>query len=182
MSAERQKDLAGLFGCPPQKIRVVYNGIDPDVILSLSPEGKRLVETFQLLESDLNLLMPVRVTQAKNIEFAIQVAAALKSRVGRVRLVITGPPDPHDPGSMAYFHSLQSLREEMGVGEEVRFVAETGQEPDRPHTIGQEVVAQLYRASDAVFIPSHREGFGMPVLEAGLGGPAGHHNPHPGGG
>jgi glycosyltransferase involved in cell wall biosynthesis len=32
------------------------------------------------------------------------------------------------------------------------------------------VVADLFRASDLVFMPSHREGFGMPVLEAGLVG------------
>jgi glycosyltransferase involved in cell wall biosynthesis len=30
------------------------------------------------------------------------------------------------------------------------------------------VVGDLFRASDLLFVPSHREGFGMPVLEAGL--------------
>jgi glycosyltransferase involved in cell wall biosynthesis len=32
------------------------------------------------------------------------------------------------------------------------------------------VVGDLFRVSDLVFMPSHREGFGMPVLEAGLAG------------
>jgi glycosyltransferase involved in cell wall biosynthesis len=32
------------------------------------------------------------------------------------------------------------------------------------------VVADLFRVSDVMFMPSHREGFGMPVLEAGLVG------------
>ena len=31
-----------------------------------------------------------------------------------------------------------------------------------------EVVADLFRVADVMFMPSHREGFGMPVLEAGL--------------
>jgi glycosyltransferase involved in cell wall biosynthesis len=32
------------------------------------------------------------------------------------------------------------------------------------------VVGDLFRAADLMFMPSHREGFGMPVLEAGLVG------------
>jgi glycosyltransferase involved in cell wall biosynthesis len=33
-----------------------------------------------------------------------------------------------------------------------------------------QVVGDLYRVSDMMFMPSHREGFAMPVLEAGLAG------------
>jgi hypothetical protein len=36
--------------------------------------------------------------------------------------------------------------------------------------LGLDVVGDLYRTSDLVFMPSHREGFGMPVLEGGLAG------------
>jgi glycosyltransferase involved in cell wall biosynthesis len=32
------------------------------------------------------------------------------------------------------------------------------------------VVGDLFRLSDVMFMPSHREGFGMPILEAGLSG------------
>jgi glycosyltransferase involved in cell wall biosynthesis len=32
------------------------------------------------------------------------------------------------------------------------------------------VVGDLFRVSDLMFMPSHREGFAMPVLEAGLSG------------
>jgi glycosyltransferase involved in cell wall biosynthesis len=31
-----------------------------------------------------------------------------------------------------------------------------------------DIVADLYRVADMMFMPSHQEGFGMPVLEAGL--------------
>jgi mannosylglucosylglycerate synthase len=36
--------------------------------------------------------------------------------------------------------------------------------------INNRVVGELYRVSDLMFMPSHREGFGMPVLEAGMVG------------
>jgi glycosyltransferase involved in cell wall biosynthesis len=170
VSQQRQQELAGLFGCPAEEVRVVYNGVDPQVLLGLSPEGAALVERLGLLELDLVLLMPVRVTQAKNIEYALRVVAALKARDCHPRLVLTGPPDPHDAESMAYFRSLQALRGELGLDDEMRFVFESGSDPGEPHLVDAGVVGDLFRVSDLMFMPSHREGFAMPVLEAGLAG------------
>jgi glycosyltransferase involved in cell wall biosynthesis len=153
-----------------EEVHVVYNGVNPYRLLGLSEEGQALVDRLGLLESDLILLMPVRVTRAKNIEYALHLVAALKARGCRVKLVLTGPPDPHDPDSMAYFRSLQELRGQLGVEDEMRFVFESGPDPDYPYTIGHKMVADLYRVSDIMFMPSHREGFGMPVLEAGMVG------------
>jgi glycosyltransferase involved in cell wall biosynthesis len=170
VSQRRQQELAALFECRPEQIHVVYNGVDPEALLGLSAEGSALVGRLNLLESDLVLLMPVRVTQAKNVEYALRVVAALKARGYRPKLVVTGPPDPHDAQSMAYFRELQTLRGQLGVEEEMRFVYESGPDPDRPLTIDERVVGDLFRVSDVMFMPSHREGFGMPVLEAGLAG------------
>ncbi len=170
VSQQRQQALAELFDCPLEQIHVVYNGVDPQELLGLSEEGMALVERLDLLDSGLILLMPVRVTHAKNIEYAMEVLAALKARDCRPKLVLTGPPDPHDAESMAYFRELQTLRRQLGVQDEMRFVFESGPEPDEPYTIGPDLVGELFRVSDLMFMPSHREGFGMPVLEAGLAG------------
>ncbi len=170
VSQARRDELAGLLGCPPEHIRVIYNGVDPQRLLGLSPAGMQLASRLGLWESDLNLLMPVRITQAKNIELAIGVAAALKGRGLRPRIVVTGPPDPHDDQNLAYFRSLQEQRKQAGVEQEVRFVCELGDHPDEPLLLETPVLGDLYRTSDALFLPSHREGFGMPVLEAGLVG------------
>jgi len=128
------------------------------------------VERLGLLESDLVMLMPVRVTRAKNIEYALNVLESLKSLCRNPRLVLTGPPDPHDVENMEYFQSLKALRDNLGVTEEMGFVFESGPEAGEPYVITEEIVGELYRVSDVIFIPSHREGFGMPVLEAGLAG------------
>ena len=69
---------------------------------------------------------------------------------------------------MAYFQELQALRAQLGVENEMRFVFESGPDSDQPLTISDQVVADLFRVSDVMFMPSHREGFGMPILEAGL--------------
>jgi glycosyltransferase involved in cell wall biosynthesis len=170
VSQQRQRELARLFGCSDEAIHVVYNGVDPGELLGLSSEGARLADRLDVLDSDLILLMPVRVTRAKNIEYALRVAAALKRLNRRLKLVLTGPPDPHDERSMAYFEELRTLRRELDLETEVRFVFESGPEPSQPFVIDNRVVGDLYRLSDVLFMPSHREGFGMPVLEAGLAG------------
>ena len=52
----------------------------------------------------------------------------------------------------------------------MHFVYKSGPTPDEPFIVEMSVVADLLRVSDALFMPSHREGFGMPILEAGLVG------------
>jgi glycosyltransferase involved in cell wall biosynthesis len=170
VSHQRQRALAELFDRPSEQIHVIYNGVDTEMLLGLSPEGCDLITRLGLLESDLVLLMPVRVTRAKNIEYALHVVAALKARGCCLKLVLTGPPDPHDTRSMAYFDSLLALRKRLDIEEEMRFVFESGPDPDQPFVIDERLVGDLFRVSDVMFMPSHREGFGMPVLEAGLVG------------
>ena len=170
VSRERHTDLAELFGCPPEQIRVIYNGVDPKELLALSDEGLALIDRMNLWKSDLNLLMPVRVTQAKNTELALRVVAALKDQGTDPKLVVTGPPDPHDRGNMEYFQNLLTLREDLGVAYQLRFVYESGPVVTEPLVVDMRVVSDLFRVSDALFMPSHREGFGMPILEAGLAG------------
>ena len=69
---------------------------------------------------------------------------------------------------MEYFQSLLDLRHQLGVEDEARFVYEYGLNQDAGYSIGPALVRELYRACDVLFMPSHREGFGMPILEAGL--------------
>jgi glycosyltransferase involved in cell wall biosynthesis len=168
VSRQRQKELAELFDCPIERIHAIYDGVDPADLYSLSDEGRSLVERLELAEAELILLMPVRITQAKNIEFALQVVRSLKDRGVCPKLVITGPPDPHDPENLAYYHGLLQLRQQLNVKKEACFVYGSGSHPDKGYTIGLPLVRELYRACDLVFMPSHREGFGMPILEAGL--------------
>lgn len=168
VSQGRQVELAELFACPIEKIQVIYNGVDPKELLALSKDGVALIDRLHLWESDLNLLMPVRVTQAKNIEFALHVVAALKERDIRPKLVVTGPPDPHDRLNMQYFQYLLTLCAQLDVNDQMHFVYGSGPVPAEPFIVDMQLVAELLRVSDVLFMPSHREGFGMPVLEAGL--------------
>jgi glycosyltransferase involved in cell wall biosynthesis len=170
VSVQRQGELAQLLGCPPEEISVVYCGVDPKEQLGLSRQGAELAEHLDLFGHDPVLLMPVRVTGAKNIELALKVVAELKRLDCRPKLVLTGPPDPHDAASMAYFDELRAQRRHLGVEAEMAFVYERSLDGGEPLVLDARTVGELYRLADMLFMPSHREGFGMPVLEAGLAG------------
>ncbi|MHB8112280.1 MAG: glycosyltransferase family 4 protein [Bellilinea sp.] len=170
VSMQRQKETAETFGLPLEKVRVIYNGVDQQALLGISPETSTLADRLGIWDADLVLLMPVRITQAKNIEYAMELMAALKRSDYRARLVVTGPPDPHEINGGAYFQELLDLRRRMKLEQEFRFVYESGPNPAQPYQIDQASVAGLLRLSDLMFMPSHHEGFGLPVLEAGLVG------------
>jgi glycosyltransferase involved in cell wall biosynthesis len=168
ISQQRKHEIVETFGLPPENIPVINNGVDPATLLNFSQEGAALIDRLNLWTDDLILLMPVRVTTAKNIEYAMQVLAALKTLNNHVRLVLTGPPDPHDSDSMDYYQSLLDLRRRLDLEHEMCFIFESGPLPGSGYLIDQRVVADLYHMADIMFMPSHREGFGMPILEAGL--------------
>ena len=168
ISEKRRDEVVDTFGCPSESVHVIYNGVDPVTLFGLSAEGAALIKRLGLLHADLILLMPVRVTKAKNIEYAIELVHEIKKTGCRPKLVLTGPPDPHDIDSMAYYQELLSLRKHLDVENEMKFVFDSAPIPGENYNIGQEIVSEVYRVADAMFMPSHREGFGMPILEAGL--------------
>ncbi len=177
VSQARRKLLAGLLGLPEDKITVVNPGVEENAFLKLSPLTQHLVTSFDLLAAAPLLLLPARLTRRKNIELAIRVVGEMHRKYAAMpcagglqaaKLVITGPPGPHNPANVAYLENLRRLRRELGVEEQVIFLCEAQDQDGKPVVVSDEVVADLYRLADALFFPSLREGFGIPMLEAGL--------------
>jgi glycosyltransferase involved in cell wall biosynthesis len=167
VSRYRRDLLADLLGIQTQTISVVTPGVGVFSFLDLDSRVQDLVRKLNLLQAVPLLLLPARITRRKNIQFAIRVVAELKKSAPRVALVITGPPGAHNPKNLAYLASLKSLRDELQVEENVHFLYEQGQN-DQPLYLPDKSIAGLYRLADLLFFPSRREGFGIPVLEAGL--------------
>jgi mannosylglucosylglycerate synthase len=167
VSESRQTALANLIDLPPEQIQVISPGIDVFEFLSISSLTQRLVEQMDLASLNPFLLLPARITRRKNIEFAIRVTARLRKMLPQASLVITGPPGPHNPKNVAYLRSLNQLADELGIRPNVHFLYEFG-DSGEPLNLPEEVVAGLYRLADILIFPSLREGFGIPILEAGL--------------
>ena len=169
-SRQRQRVLVQVLGCPPEQIRVIPNGTDPDTLLGLGAVSRHLVEELELLSADLILLMPIRITRAKHIKRALHIAAEIKKLGLHPKLLVTGPPDPHSVDGKAYLHELVALRQELALEQEVIFLYEGTSKFPAPLTVGPSVIGELYRVCDAVLMTSDREGFGLPIVEGGLVG------------
>jgi glycosyltransferase involved in cell wall biosynthesis len=167
VSKHRRSKLAQLFDIPEHEIQVVNPGVEAPAFLKLALITQELTNKLHLFEADPLVLLPARITRRKNIEFAIQITAALINHKPQATLVITGPPGPHNPTNITYLQTLNQLKSELGVVDRVHFLYEQGVSGNALH-LADEVVADLYRLADLLLFPSKREGFGIPILEAGL--------------
>jgi glycosyltransferase involved in cell wall biosynthesis len=79
------------------------------------------------------------------------------------RLLVTGPPGAHNPANAAYFDELRRLRDALGLGGQVHFLAEASN-----RARSDAVISDCYRLADALLLPSFEEGFGIPLLEAAI--------------
>jgi glycosyltransferase involved in cell wall biosynthesis len=165
ISDMRQHELAELFQIDRNEITVVPNGVDFARFHKLEGQTREYVKQLDLLNACPLLLLPVRITPRKNIELALKVCARLLDHFPDTKLVVTGPLGPHNPANVKYFEKLDSLRKELKLDNVVHFLAEWTTE-----YISDEVISDFYHIADALFLPSREEGFGIPILEAGLAG------------
>ncbi len=167
ISEHRRRLVVERLGWPPERLHVIPPGVDPAELLRLTPEVRALVQELALWDAEPILLTPARITRRKNLPFALRVMAALRAFHARPALLITGPPGPHNPANQAYLAELLRLREELGLTDIVHFLYQRGT-AEQPFLVSEAMVAQLYLVADGLLFPSLREGFGLPILEAGL--------------
>ncbi len=159
VSHERADQFAELTGCPRGDIEVVTNGINVGQVLGLSPAGARIAERLALFDARPLLLLPVRLTRRKRVEAAIDATGVLRARGHAAALVVTGTAGPHNAANRAY---LAELAARAAAVEGVHLLAAMGLR------IPYSVVVDLYALADVLVFPSESEGFGIPMLEAGL--------------
>lgn len=168
VSEPRRTHVAELYGIPVEDVHVVPPGVDPATFCCWTQMTGRIVESYGLLDADLVLLLPARVTRRKNIELALRTVACLRQKTGLdARLLVTGPPGPHNPSNVTYLQHLLALRQELGLSQAAHFAYELGL-TDEPFVPDEATMVSLYLLADALLFPTLEEGFGMPLLEAGL--------------
>jgi glycosyltransferase involved in cell wall biosynthesis len=168
VSRDRRAALGASLGLPESEIDVIPNGIDPAGFLHLTPTGRRLAEALGLWDQQIVLLLPVRITRRKRIEYALHVASELARRELSVRVLVTGPLGPHTPHNREYLEELRQVRRRLGVEKQVVFFTDLRGPGGRRIALSPRVMADLYLLADALLLPSREEGFGLPLLEAAL--------------
>jgi len=142
-SESTRRDITQSYGIAPDKVRVIYPGYDPDTYSANgSDRPLRSVEGSYLLY--VGNLLP-----HKNLLSLLDALAILRRRY-RARLIIRGDGQP------AYARAVRERVETLGLGDLVSFQGYAA----------EGALRDLYAGAACLVLPSLREGFGLPVLEA----------------
>ena len=165
ISAQRRLEMKKLFGVPASHLPVIRDGIDMQQLLGLTSNVTDIFHSEELHAKDFVALTPTRIVRRKNLEAGMGIVAALKKLGKSVRWMITGAPDGYNADSMKYYNELLAMRRKLRIEKEVIFLCERFD-----GTVSNDDMRGLYGVSDILLFPSEREGFGIPVLEAGISG------------
>ncbi|MCH8561321.1 glycosyltransferase [Nesterenkonia sp. LB17] len=142
-------DLKRLFGLDDASIALVRPGVDLEVFHPPMGQDPRC---GPLAGRALRLAFAGRLQPHKGPQVAVEALGELRRRMPEVpvQLVVAGSQSGDD------VLDLQALAERAGVADAVQAL------PPLPHS----ELADLFRRSDAVLVPSFSESFGLVALEA----------------
>lgn len=150
------------------RLKVIPNGVDPFRFFRLDESTVQLINEQDLFSAELVMVQPSRLHPRKNIEKSIEVLKAFKERGKNVRLLLTGAFDPHEAGTRRYYNRLHKMAQELGIRDDLVVVADYTFRSGQKLPVDRVVMRDLYLISDLLFLPSVQEGFGIPLLEAGM--------------
>ncbi|MBI2940501.1 MAG: glycosyltransferase family 4 protein [Chloroflexi bacterium] len=154
-SASTRNDLICLLDVPPERVEVVYGGVEPRFRRVTEPDALTTVRRKYGLTTPFVLFVGT-VEPRKNLVRLIQAYHRLRQRPGFThKLVIAG-------GLGWLYQDVFREIENLGLHDHVLFIGYVA-DPDLP---------AIYSLADALAWPSLYEGFGLPPLEAmGCGTP-----------
>jgi glycosyltransferase involved in cell wall biosynthesis len=139
--------LVRSYGYSPEKISVVYNGVDTKRFSPVS-QGTRsaLRSSLQIPDDGVVLVSAARLDPIKRLDRLIQAFAVLSLNHKELWLLLTGDGPLRE--------ELKALAQSVHQSEKIRFLGHV------------EDVCPILQASDVFVLPSDEEGFGIALVEA----------------
>jgi len=166
ISESRKKLFKKHCGEAPWK--VIHNGIDPVLFFYLDPKSVMLSEELDLFSRDLVVVQPSRVTPRKNLELSIHIVREIMLLGYNVLFILTGAYDPHEKRAVAYYRRLRYWIKELGLQKNIAVLAEYRFGNRKKLVPDRVFIRDLYLMADLLLMTSKDEGFGLPLLEAGM--------------
>jgi glycosyltransferase involved in cell wall biosynthesis len=149
LSEFSKQQIVERLGVPPEKVTVIYCGVAPQ-FRPTPREEARAAATRALGTADTYVLYVGNLKPHKNVAALLRAYALLHAaRAIAHRLVLVGD-------DARWRGRLQALAAPLGINEQVTFVPQ----------VAEAALPAVYAAAEALVLPSHLEGFGLPVIEA----------------
>ena len=144
-----KQEIVERLQVPPDKITVIYHGLDPS-FCPVNPDqaNERVARTFGIEGG--YILFVGQLKPHKNVDKLITAYASLPGSLRRrYTLLIVG-------GDGSYRTTLEQLIVQRGVSDSVRLLG----------AVEDTLLPALYSQAAVCALPSRHEGFGLPALEA----------------
>ncbi len=166
ISESRRRLFTGLFGEVPWKL--IPNGIDPASFFYLDPISIKLADELDLFSRDMVVVQPSRITPRKNIELSIHIVRGIKNLDYNILFILTGAYDPHEEKAVSYYRRLNYWIKELGMQDNIAILAEYRFSNRKKLVPARNFIRDLYLMADLLLMTSKDEGFGLPLIEAGM--------------
>ncbi|TXS52666.1 D-inositol-3-phosphate glycosyltransferase [Streptomyces sp. t39] len=159
-TAEESDELVRFYEADPTKVAVVHPGVNLDVFRPA--DGRAAARARLGLPQDAFIpLFAGRIQPLKAPDILLRAVAVLLERDPSLRHRIFVPVVGGPSGSgLAKPEGLQKLAARLGIADVVHF--------RRP--VGQELLADWFRAASTLVMPSYSESFGLVAIEAQAAG------------
>jgi glycosyltransferase involved in cell wall biosynthesis len=144
-----KRGLTESFGMVAERVRIIHNGVDPARFENVNrEEAARFREKFRL-GTEVVFSLVARITKSKGHYDVIEALRLLPAELNLKCLIVGEGKDKK---------KLQALVARYGLGEKVVFCG------------FQANIPAVMKASDVILLPSHREPFGLSILEGMFSG------------
>jgi len=148
--------------------KILPNGIDPVRFFYLDAKTERLAEELDLFHRDMVVVQPSRITPRKNLELSIHIIRGIKLLGYNILFLLTGAYDPHEERAVAYYRRLRYWIKELDLEKNIAILAEHTFRDGEKLVPDRVFIRDLYLIADLLLMTSKDEGFGLPLLEAGM--------------
>lgn len=157
--------LAKQYDIPEGKCAVVYNTLP--LIESMSNDVQKVADNIDIINAEILIIYPARLTTGKKFEKVAALAGSIKSATEKnTKVIFCDFPSADIPSDM-YKKLIQTEGEKFGLSEDdILFTSDIGYTDGFP----RQGVLELFTLSNLFVCPSYSESFGLTVLEAGSRG------------
>ena len=163
--------VAQNFNVELEDVKIVHHPTDICRFFRFSKEVEDVVDKFHILDADAICVYPARLDRGKQVEYSIEIMAALKKLGRRVCMIVV---DFHSTGGdkVDYRDEMKKKAIDWGLGpQDLIWTSEVRKEWN--YEVPQDVVSQFMTLQNVMLMPSRSESYSLVTQEAALAGSIG---------